>query len=132
MTQHELMVNCITLYQVFKTAVTLYHMDMMMHVFRHSLQDIIFYVSNPKSDVVLQSVHGKKFIPVYSFHQAAPEKIIWRFQVWQSKRPQSMTRCSHNAVQLRPMQLQPVPLSPICSGHCKLLMRNASMKTQCF
>jgi hypothetical protein len=64
---------------VFKTAVTLHHVDMMMHDFRHLLQDIIFYFGNPQSDVVLQSLSGKRFIPVYSFLQAAPEKIIWRF-----------------------------------------------------
>jgi len=104
MTHTQTQANCITLHQVFKTAVTLHYKDMMMHVFCHSLQDITFYAGNPKSDVVLHSLRGKRFIPVYSFLQAAPEKIIWRFQVWQSKWPQSMTCCSHNTVQLRPMQ----------------------------
>ena len=70
------MVNCITLHQMFKTAVTLHHMHVMMHVFHHLLQDITFYVGNPKSVVVWQSLCGKRFIPVYTFLQAAPEKII--------------------------------------------------------
>lgn len=68
---HDLIVNCTTSHKVFKTAVTLRHMDMMVHVFRHSLQDIIFDAGNLKSDVVFQSLSGKRFIPVYSLLQAA-------------------------------------------------------------
>ena len=68
------MVNCITLHQVFKTDANLHHIDMMMHVFHHLLQDIFINVGNLKSDGVFQSLHGKRFIPVYSLLQAAPKK----------------------------------------------------------
>lgn len=122
------MVNCITLYKVFKTDANLHHTDMMMHVFCHLLQDIIIDVGNLKSDVLFRSLHGKSLF-LYTHSSRQPQKENWRCKSgnWRSHtvwHVDPTTQCSYDPCSKN--KCHSVPSVGAAANY------SCSRKTQCF
>jgi hypothetical protein len=69
-----------------------------------------------------------RFFSVHSLLQVAPEKEIWRHQVWQSRGQQS-TACSHSASTAMIRMLRTCAVSWGCG---RLRVHSTGINRQCF
>jgi hypothetical protein len=111
------------------TAVHKTHLNATFHVLRLSPQNTILSFGNLQLDVSFQGFYVVRFFSVHSVLQVAPEKEIWRCQVWQSRGQQSTACCSHSASTALTCVLR---TCAVCWGCDKLLVHSTGINRHCF